>query len=176
MKIIKYGIVASIMLLSLTDPFSEAMAQNELVINQKSGLAKFYNLSSLSNLHFSNGNMIITQKSGASESIAIQNLQSMTFSQLYVSVPDTKANRISSASIYPNPASDQINIRFDAQESGTFEVSIFDLQGKLMKEEIVSNAKGENEISVDIKDLNTGLYFCRIQNGQEVEIIKIIKN
>ncbi len=76
-----------------------------------------------------------------------------------------------SAVIYPNPATDEINIQSD--ESIT-EITIFDLTGKTL---LLNNAcKLNNTIKMDIGNLKSGIYIIDIQSANGSHVMnKIIK-
>ncbi len=71
-------------------------------------------------------------------------------------------------SIYPNPASDYIFFKNIASDVS---VELLDLSGKLVRSLINFNSN-----SLDIKDLKTGIYFVKINDGEKTHIEKIIKH
>ena len=70
--------------------------------------------------------------------------------------------------IYPNPTSGSFNIEL-AEESN---ISIFNALGQVVRH--LEKAAGNQQI--DLNDAPKGLYFVRIQNGNNVEITKLIVN
>ncbi len=70
--------------------------------------------------------------------------------------------------IYPNPANSTVNI--DNPNNGTFEVKVFDLNGRLIKS-VPFNTNDKN-ISLNVSDLLKGNYIIKIGNS----VTKIIKN
>lgn len=75
---------------------------------------------------------------------------------------------IKTASVYPNPIKDILNI--DSKTKIT-EISIYDLSGKLYKRE---NFNTENT-KVNVKDLPPGNYLLKIKEGVAEKSYKIIK-
>ncbi len=74
---------------------------------------------------------------------------------------------------YPNPAQ---NILFiDAKTIGTetATIKLFDVSGKLMSEEKLNVFANP---SIDISNLNAGLYFAEITNGKQTYRTKFVKN
>ena len=71
-------------------------------------------------------------------------------------------------SVYPNPTTDYLNIKISA--SASFNVNIYDLNGKLLKSE-------KNNTSIQIQDLTNGLYIVEIVDLESDNKIikKIIK-
>lgn len=63
--------------------------------------------------------------------------------------------------IYPNPATDYLNIEIDEQSSQGLSYSIFDIYGKVYKTEKLSTT------SINITNLNTGIYFIRISSPNQ---------
>lgn len=74
-------------------------------------------------------------------------------------------------SVYPNPAKDLVNIAFDNIEKEP-ELSIIDISGKLIFRSTYQNIQ---EISLDLKPIEAGIYFIRIKTSQFTEIRKFIK-
>ncbi len=87
------------------------------------------------------------------------------YSSVYV---NNKQNINNSISVYPNPAKNQLNILGLVDNSN---ISICDLSGKVMKE-ISANNRG----SIDITDLENGVYFVRIKSAKATEVLKFIKH
>lgn len=59
------------------------------------------------------------------------------------------------AKLFPNPAVDQLQIQLPSETGNTL-LRIYDVSGK---EVLVSNAMGGNQISLDVSDLESGLYL-----------------
>lgn len=88
----------------------------------------------------------------------IQNLNSNTFSS-------------SSLNVFPNPTSNVLQL-YDENNSKDLRVSLFDVSGKLIDENLFKNQK-----SISIESLEKGLYFLKIyKNEILVAIKKVIKN
>ena len=70
--------------------------------------------------------------------------------------------------VYPNPTTDYLNIKISGSTS--FNVNIYDLNGKLLKSE-------KNNTSIKIQELTNGLYVLEIVDFENDNIIikKIIK-
>lgn len=78
-------------------------------------------------------------------------------------------NILSSASVYPNPANDVINISLKNELANT-EVSIVDAMGR-----VVLNQSIENDfVSLDVANLENGIYFVKIANGDVVETKTVV--
>ncbi|GAK95577.1 hypothetical protein JCM19294_2359 [Nonlabens tegetincola] len=85
----------------------------------------------------------------------------------FENVPNTR----SQIELYPNPASDQINIA--CLNNTINRLEIYNLQGKLVKKCKLSPDQLNN---ISIQELGKGVYFFRLLNDQQViEIHKLIK-
>jgi len=70
--------------------------------------------------------------------------------------------------VSPNPTKDFLNISADKN----YQVQILDLNGKIVKTIEMTN----NQVSVDLSDQNTGMYFVKLRDGINIKYLKIIKD
>lgn len=75
---------------------------------------------------------------------------------------------IKTASVYPNPVKDVLNIE---NKTKITEISIYDFSGKLHQNEKVNTENAK----IDVKDLPSGNYILKIKDGQTETSYKIIK-
>lgn len=74
--------------------------------------------------------------------------------------------------IYPNPSQEQIYVSgLDSAENKIF--SVFDMTGKKIKSLEFTN---NDTIAIDVKDLASGTYVLKIENGTIQKNIKFVKN
>ncbi len=79
--------------------------------------------------------------------------------------------------IYPNPVKDVTTISFDAVEASDVSILLLDAMGREVKSTILQNIReGRNEIPLDLSDLKSGIYFCRISLDGKTQFSRIIKN
>ena len=87
---------------------------------------------------------------------------------------------VSNTEMYPNPATDVVNFNIDAISNGVIEMTIYSLDGKIVKESKgLSVENGTNSFTENVSNLNNGIYFVRITNSTSNEVITkrlIIKN
>lgn len=100
-----------------------------------------------------NKNFIISAPQGASENV-------MVSQQVYVS---------------PNPASDFVNINWLGDYKGSFDLQLFDVQGRLVQSVTGQKSEEEFKITLNIETLSSGIYNCLIQTNQGKLVEKIIK-
>lgn len=71
--------------------------------------------------------------------------------------------------VFPNPATDQFTINFEEAFSTSANLSVYDFQGKLVKQEILNNQ--QTVIATD--DLKTGLYIIRVDSEEKSYVHKL---
>ena len=73
--------------------------------------------------------------------------------------------------IYPNPASDYINIKLDGISADKLEIC--DISGKI----ILSQTITKDYQQIQIRDLKRGMYFLKIYDkNQNIKILKFVKH
>jgi glycosidase len=89
------------------------------------------------------------------------------FKDLATSIPEKTSH--SAIRIYPNPASDQINIE---SEEMIRSAELFSIDGKNIKK---TNAN-TNSIIIRLNELKPGMYFLRVQTDNQLFTEKVVKN
>lgn len=80
-------------------------------------------------------------------------------------------------SLYPNPASDWMNIEMEVENDGEYLVTMHDLSGRLIKTQNLGYLyKGRVSTSLEVFELPTGNYILSISNGKKGLSKKFIKN
>ena len=75
--------------------------------------------------------------------------------------------------LYPNPVQDQLNFEFSTLDVENLNISITDMQGRIVSNMELNSANS----SVDVSNLSTGLYQVIIMNGNSIlDTKKLIKN
>mgnify|MGYP001345681595 CR=1 FL=1 len=71
-------------------------------------------------------------------------------------------------SVYPNPATDMINVSFNETVNGT--VSIVNIAGK----EVLSATVNGAQTSISTAELSSGVYYVQVNNGNLTQVDKIV--
>jgi hypothetical protein len=88
-------------------------------------------------------------------------------------VKDKKAINIS---LYPNPASEEINLQFNKPASEDFRVEIYNSLGQMQLTNQFTDHSGASRVSVNISELGKGIYFARIsEKGNSPVTLRFIK-
>ncbi len=68
-------------------------------------------------------------------------------------------------SIYPNPASEKVNVSFSLSGAKYIEITIINMNGQTVKNIKMENpVEGENQVNFDVSELETGIYQVLIKN------------
>ncbi len=76
--------------------------------------------------------------------------------------------------IFPNPAKHQIQIHFNKELSGNADVSIYDVTGQLVKNNVYNRKTSGNTEVIDIASLASGIYLVKIKDGEALVVKKLI--
>ncbi len=79
--------------------------------------------------------------------------------EMYTTVGIADASEIISR-LYPNPATDEVRLKWDAQAGHSYEIRLLDIQGK----SLIQSISNTGEIQLDIAKLPAGLYFVNIKD------------
>lgn len=85
-----------------------------------------------------------------------------------IGVEVTKAGVVN---VFPNPATDKINLNWAAITSQEVKLNLFDVTGRLVRSENLLRDE-----SLAIADLRSGMYILEISNGQESRKVRVMKN
>jgi len=80
--------------------------------------------------------------------------------------------------IYPNPTYRQLNVKFDTEHTIELMLALTDMQGNTVQSKSFRvDASLENHFSLDMYDLNEGLYLLQIQDssGKQLRVFTIFK-
>ncbi len=88
----------------------------------------------------------------------------------------TGEEKITDVSVYPNPTADQFTISAMVATPGTMDITIMDLQGKVVAHTTKETVKGMNAVTIDPSMLNgSGIYFVKVTIGVETKVLKLMK-
>ena len=65
--------------------------------------------------------------------------------------------------LFPNPADNEVNVRFDLQNASTVRLYIHDISGKISKQFSLNGTAGSNLAIVETTDLDAGVYFMTLK-------------
>ena len=95
-----------------------------------------------------------------------------------VSVPENHdaINPMTAVRVYPNPATDVLNIEVNASQSSAMSINVFNIMGQKVMESNVNINTGMNTPSINTADFASGIYFVTVKaNGFENTMKFIVK-
>ena len=111
------------------------------------------------------------QASGCASLMRLSNAEDETNSEIESN--ETTINWI----VYPNPFDRKLSLRFIPEKSNYAQADLFDLQGRIVLNQLVSDVKEyeEKTFEINTSDLAPGMYFLHFQSGDETIIKKVVK-
>ena len=77
--------------------------------------------------------------------------------------------------IYPNPVFEQATIKFNIPQEGATTLTIFDLQGKVVRNFDLGNLKrGTNVYTFENDGMNEGTYIASVNSGNYKKVVKFV--
>jgi hypothetical protein len=80
----------------------------------------------------------------------------------------------STVSVFPNPASENVNVVFNSSIVSDGVLSIADVTGKILEQKNVRLPEGSNLISVDVSGFSSGIYMLQLKQGNNVAAAKVL--
>jgi len=148
-------------------------AQSILNVKENSGGSSFFYTNDIRKLTFSGGNLNVNEIDGASSSYDISSIKRLDFNGITTEVlyPSQEQQSDNGLRLYPNPVNDVLYIKSKITVDCDWKLEILDLQGKVLKKEILTSLK-----SINVSDLKKGIYLCRFYTCDKIENIKFLKN
>jgi hypothetical protein len=78
-------------------------------------------------------------------------------------------------SIWPNPSTGVFNLSFVPATADKIEVALYDVSGRLIKNNVFDNNSDRFNTALDYSDIGSGLYFISVSNGEFTTSKKLIK-
>jgi len=91
---------------------------------------------------------------------------------------NTNSMRVSNLGIYPNPASDFVQVKMNLENETDVEMSIFNNLGQaILTKDFGEIGKGQNSFELNVNNLETGIYFLQIRTDENIETkqIQVVK-
>ncbi|MCB0851408.1 MAG: T9SS type A sorting domain-containing protein, partial [Bacteroidetes bacterium] len=78
--------------------------------------------------------------------------------------------------IYPNPAQTKFNLELEGLSAGELVVSLYNLNGELVKQHSAQTLGGTHTETINLLDLPAGMYIVRVRNGDMIRTEKVVKD
>lgn len=76
--------------------------------------------------------------------------------------------------VYPNPASNILNVRYQSYLDEAIDIHLLNSQGKVVRSQHLDAQRGLNEYFLDVSDLFSGLYVISLESSGELLSDKVI--
>jgi hypothetical protein len=93
--------------------------------------------------------------------------------QLIVTAVEENLEDVVKVTLFPNPASDVVNIKLESPLDGEVKLFLLDSGGKLIKTDFMEKTAVEKEIN--LQDLPAGLYLLKMTKGKLSNAYKVVK-
>jgi hypothetical protein len=81
----------------------------------------------------------------------------------------------SALQLFPNPVSQQLQIRLDNDWQSTLSLSIYNQLGQVVKRQFLNKQDGVENWTLDLGDLSPGVYRLTVSNGLKVLVSGLVK-
>lgn len=81
---------------------------------------------------------------------------------------------LQSFALYPNPAADALTLDIPIETEAATRITIFDMAGKAVQTTTKALSKGNTVTTLNVQDLQSGMYIVRVQNGKFIGNQKFI--
>lgn len=82
-------------------------------------------------------------------------------------------NGLEDLKVYPNPATNYVNVEFTLAQSEIITMQLMDLAGKVLKQNTVEGLDGANQHTLDIQGVAQGMYLLEINTSTGKSVRKI---
>ena len=86
----------------------------------------------------------------------------------------SNADMLTELTVSPVPASDYLNVLFNASSEQGVSVRVLDLAGRLVSAQVVFATSGDNVVSFDVTNMVQGHYIVEVDNGTTREHAKFV--
>ena len=77
--------------------------------------------------------------------------------------------------LYPNPANEEVHVSYHSQDVNDVNVSVLDLNGKVLQNYFIKSNSGQNMVMFDIQALAQGSYMVKLSSTKGQIILPFIK-
>ena len=168
---------------SLTETITVNLNFSEFLVNP--GKSPMYSISNLGAaetfISRSNNALKKTQVEASASNIAVElaplSVNSILLEALAMGSAYEMQKNSFNASVYPNPAIDQVNLGFSLPVREKLSIELYQANGVLLN--TISNKiydAGNHQIDLNTSYLSSGIYLIKFRSGNDNQTIKLIKN
>ena len=87
---------------------------------------------------------------------------------------EEELNGIDFIELFPNPADDEVNLKFTSANQKDVVFEIVDLTGKSIQKHLVKAAQGNNLVMFDTKNMAAGSYFVKFKTEGKIQTLQFV--
>lgn len=91
----------------------------------------------------------------------------------FATAPLREGELTNTFSVFPNPATESINIQFVNNDLSASQLMIYDLTGKMVYQQLLQD-NNNGTINIPVSDLAEGIYHIMLTNGTSIQTEKLI--
>lgn len=108
------------------------------------------------------------------DSIGIYNNTNEVWQGLWIDHTGISNNVISGMKLYPNPATNNVNVMFYSEDTENAVVSVMNLMGQTVYSTVEGVSEGYNKIQLNVNNLPAGVYMVNIRTNRGTSTQKLI--
>ena len=108
------------------------------------------------------------------DSIGVYNNTNEVWQGIWIDHTGLSNKVISGMKMYPNPASDLVNVTFSSEESANAVLSVMNLMGQTVYTENVDIHEGYNMVKVPVNNFRSGVYMVNLKTNKGTSTQKLI--
>jgi hypothetical protein len=93
--------------------------------------------------------------------------------QVIITTIEENLETLVTVKVFPNPASDNVNIKFEEPLDNEVNVVLINSQGKLYKSIVIEATTVEKQIN--LQDIPAGVYYLKLIKGKLSNVYKVVK-
>jgi hypothetical protein len=144
----------------MTLVFSTGLFAQNLVVTLTNSTTETFPISNIQSIKFGTSSMILNELDGTITTWSIDDIDHYAFHQT-TGLNEQLILENSHLSIYPNPASNLVNIAFSSAHSSQISIDIMDASGKII-DQVFDGKHQDGHVYQWNNSVRNGMYFIRI--------------
>ena len=92
------------------------------------------------------------------------------------SMANISEDPVAEISVFPNPSESEFNLEFNLLRSGEYEIFIMNALGQRLTDVFNGElSNGQKLLTIDARDIPTGVYFLNIKHQENIKTVKLFK-
>lgn len=122
-----------------------------------------------------NGSNLLTEAISQEYNTASGMYESVQVAQYFygaVGRPEPEANQLH-ATLFPNPSTGLVQLRFENERPGTLHIQVYDLQGQKILQSAQRQPLGISQSTLSLEELDSGTYLIHLRMGNQTSTQRI---